>query len=764
VPTHTELHDFPIHFAAEPHHNAVKRENATMRTRTLVNGTQPTGKRWVGKTMTGLMLALLCLLSLAQPARANTIIVNSTADDGPGTLREALASATDGDTIDASGLNGTIVLTTGELVVSNSVTIKGQGALDTVVDGDNLSRVFHVYPSKTVTFANLGITKGADSVDVGAGILGEQADVTLTNCYVHENLAYGGGGIFALGGSLTVIESFIDKNKADYGAAVAGFAYNGDVSVSLKHTQVVNNEAASNGGGVWVFGNEDGDGNLAIVSGSIQNNKAGSSGGGIYQWSYLSKCNATIDSCFIGGNSANSLGGGLYSEATYFGINTTVVKATTFAINSASDGAGIFNHAPQGNATLLLSSSTLYLNAAQNDGGAIANAGPLGLGNVTVNKCTFLGNTAGARGGGIFNDGEDCLAALAVNASTFSKNSAAAGGTIFVKDANATLLIADSIFNAGSSGGTLSNESAIVTSYGFNLSSDDGAGLLTAATDLINTDPQLGTLQSNGGPTPTIALGPNSPAIDQGQRGVFAALSSNTDQRGFPRPLDDPTVPNAAGGDGSDIGAYEVQNLRPVAKCKNVTVPAGAGCMGSASIDDGSFDPDGGLVTLSQSPAGPYSVGTQLVTLTVTDSQGATNGCTATVTVVPSADLLISKAVVSGTAKPGQSLVYTVTVQNLGACAATGVAVNDPVPAGTTFYAVTTTQGTTSAPPVGTVGTVTANFGTLASGASATMTLTVKVSAKGNDKIVNTATVTATTFDPNVANNTATIISTKRPK
>jgi hypothetical protein len=90
--------------------------------------------------------------------------------------------------------------------------------------------------------------------------------------------------------------------------------------------------------------------------------------------------------------------------------------------------------------------------------------------------------------------------------------------------------------------------------------------------------------------------------------------------------------------------------------------------------------------------------------------------------------------------------------------------VNDPVPPGTTFYAVSTTQGTTSAPSVGTVGTATANFGALASGASATMTLTVKVSAKGNDKIVNTATVTATTFDPNSANNTATVISTKRPK
>src|SRR3989442_4403300 len=97
-------------------------------------------------------------------------------------------------------------------------------------------------------------------------------------------------------------------------------------------------------------------------------------------------------------------------------------------------------------------------------------------------------------------------------------------------------------------------------SDGYTLSSDDGGGLLTATGAQINTDPMLGPLQDNGGPTFTHALLAGSPAIDQGKRDTIPALASNTDQRGFPRPVDFPAIANAAGGDGSDIGAFEVQN------------------------------------------------------------------------------------------------------------------------------------------------------------------------------------------------------------
>ena len=76
-------------------------------------------------------------------------------------------------------------------------------------------------------------------------------------------------------------------------------------------------------------------------------------------------------------------------------------------------------------------------------------------------------------------------------------------------------------------------------------------------------------------------------------------------------------------------------NQPPVAKSKNVIVSAGSNCTADASIDDGSFDPDvGDTITLSQSPSGPYQLGTTSVTLTATDSHGASSQSTATITVV----------------------------------------------------------------------------------------------------------------------------------
>ena len=75
-------------------------------------------------------------------------------------------------------------------------------------------------------------------------------------------------------------------------------------------------------------------------------------------------------------------------------------------------------------------------------------------------------------------------------------------------------------------------------------------------------------------------------------------------------------------------------NRVPTAKAKNVTVPAGPDCNANASVDDGSFDADGDPLTITQSPAGPYPVGTTNVLLTVTDPSGATSQAMATVTVV----------------------------------------------------------------------------------------------------------------------------------
>jgi hypothetical protein len=78
---------------------------------------------------------------------------------------------------------------------------------------------------------------------------------------------------------------------------------------------------------------------------------------------------------------------------------------------------------------------------------------------------------------------------------------------------------------------------------------------------------------------------------------------------------------------------FERSALGPVALCQDVTVSAGSACEADASIDDGSFDPEGGEVTLSQSPPGPYPIGDTDVTLTVTSEGELSSECMATVTV-----------------------------------------------------------------------------------------------------------------------------------
>ena len=164
---------------------------------------------------------------------------------------------------------------------------------------------------------------------------------------------------------------------------------------------------------------------------------------------------------------------------------------------------------------------------------------------------------------------------------TFSLNSAfggngsppgqASGGGIFTignrLDIKSTIVAANSAFNAGA---PAPDVSGAFTSQGFNLIGKiDGSTGFPAGTDQTGTiasplDPMLGTLQNNGGPTQTIALLPGSPAIDKGtSASLIGQLTLDQRGPGFLRTFDDPATPNATGGDGTDIGSFELQPAAP---------------------------------------------------------------------------------------------------------------------------------------------------------------------------------------------------------
>src|SRR6476659_10548780 len=126
----------------------------------------------------GICFALLCAAAIS--ADADNIIVTNTNDSGPGSLRQALRVANDGDTI-TFAVTGTIVLTSGGLPVNKSLTISGPGKDRLSIDGNQASLVFGIFPDKTATISGLTIRNGQ------TGILNEAGTLTVSYCAVSGN-------------------------------------------------------------------------------------------------------------------------------------------------------------------------------------------------------------------------------------------------------------------------------------------------------------------------------------------------------------------------------------------------------------------------------------------------------------------------------------------------------------------------------------------------------------------------------------------------
>jgi hypothetical protein len=273
-------------------------------------------------------------------------------------------------------------------------------------------------------------------------------------------------------------------------------------------------------------------------------------------------------------------GGGIYNSGTLT-INRSILSANHTSVSDGSTlGGGIYNAAVLtiNNSTISGNTATAYGRFEYAYGGGIAN----NRGKLTINRSTISGNSASlgtvngsgrSYGGGIAN----LLGTLTINTSTLSGNSArftiftlsygggiSSGGTQTISN---TTISGNSAFYAGGISGSATIQNSIVaknakgncsgtmTSNGYNLSSDNTCSFNNTG-DMNNTDPMLGPLQNNGGPTQTMALPSGSPAIDAGNpAGCTDGLGHllKTDQRGMPRP-------DKEDSGGCDMGAYERQS------------------------------------------------------------------------------------------------------------------------------------------------------------------------------------------------------------
>jgi len=401
-------------------------------------------------------IGVLLFCAVVIQLQASTITVTNTNDSGPGSLRQALTNVNDGDVVNFA-VSGTIALTNGELLVDKSVTISGPGAATLAVDGNFTTRVFHIGPGKTASISGLTLTGGSAGSENGGGILNDHAILTMDSCAVRNSGGFGlGGGIYNDGsagsGALTILNSTVSRNRASYA-----------------------------GGGIYNDADNGGNATLTIMNSTVDGNGAayndipfgGGEGGGIYNSGGM----MTITNSSVSDNSAG-LPGPNFPTGAGAGISNygtlTITNSTISSNNCFLFAGGVYN-----NGTLTITNSTVTGNSAvgQHDGHPWGHGGGI-VGEVTLTNSTLSNNYSNLSAGGI-------------------EGSGAIGNTILNSNSGA-------------------NITGSMTSLGYNISSDDGGGNLTGPGDQINTDPMIGPLQNNGGPTLTHALLPGSPAVNAG--------------------------------------------------------------------------------------------------------------------------------------------------------------------------------------------------------------------------------------------------------
>jgi hypothetical protein len=514
---------------------------------------QPRRRRWFRRVL-GLIGYLAMGLAAATTGHAATFSVNSILDeqdDTPGdgdclsnlsgvcTLRAAIqeTNALAGDDEINIAVVGTIKLkipgpgedtaATGDLDITDNLTITGDSYRTTIIDGNRLDRVFEIHPLTMVEMGDVTIKNGK-CLDDGGGIA-NRGDLQLSRVLVEGNSANGGGGgIFNDSGLLETSTSIVKRNTSVFGNG--GGIYNNSGDVVISQSIVSANKAGNYGGGLSGLG-----GALEIFASVIEGNNANplAQGGGVH-WDGESM----ILFSRIKRNSAGT-GGGLA-----IGVGPALLQLVQVEGNNAKSnvGGGLYAY---GDVTV--QASTIQGNQAEVDGGgAYIPAGPA----VIFETVTIIGNKAKSAGGGLAVNA--AAGAVELKNVTIADNKALSAASIYTSSTAATTVSNSIIKGVG-------NCNMAVTAAGYNLESENTCGF-GGLNDQTNTDPLLlraeglfkGFEEFGGNLYPKVVrLKAGSPAIDTGDNGTCSSGGSDFS----PRPID-------GDGDGNadcDLGAHEVQ-------------------------------------------------------------------------------------------------------------------------------------------------------------------------------------------------------------